>query len=177
MNKMTCAAMAMVLGLMSTAAMAQNAGGQEPPPPANQGEEMNRPDDRHGQGGGPGQEMRGSGEMRGQGQGQRGPGGGMPRPNPLDAQRVYLDVVERFGKLANDPEASAVAAVISANELMRPKGDDATIAYFETLLTQAKNPAVKRAIRLHLIDLYRKTQKSDKALAQVEQLIKEAPEK
>lgn len=98
-------------------------------------------------------------------------------PTPFDNQRAYLDLVDRFTRLSHDPETAAVAAVIMANELMRPKGAEATIAYFTKIMPDAKSDAVRRAIRLHLIDLYRASGQADKALAEVEQLIKEAPAK
>lgn len=194
----TTAAMSLAFGLLvPMAALAQDAGGPAvpPPPPGGQDGGLTQPADNAGgsgmmlppggpreQGqmrpGGPrGQDGMQPGGPRGQGAipqaGQRGPGG----VTAYDNQRAYLELVERFSKLSHDPETAAIAAVFSANELMRPKGDEAAIAYFNKLLPETKNEAVKRAIRLHLIDLYRAAHQPDKALAEVEQLIKDAPEK
>lgn len=120
------------------------------------------------------------GERDQMGQGGRGSGPGQGdrmMPTPFDNQRAYLDLVDRFTRLSHDPETAGVAAVITANELMRPRGAEAAIAYFTKILPDAGSLAVRRAIRLHLIDLYRTSGQADKALAVIEQLIKGDPEK
>lgn len=196
-----CAAGTMWTLLVPMAAFGQQGGPGAPPPPLPGGQDnMTQPAD---DGGGPGilppppgggqggpRGMQGGPRDHGQPRmgvgrdqmglaGGRGPGmpGDRMNPTPFDNQRAYLDLVDRFTRLSHDPETAGVAAVITANELMRPKGADAAIAYFTKILPDVKSEAVKRAIRLHLIDLYRTSGQVDKALAEIEQLIKAAPEK
>lgn len=194
-SMVACAAGAMLTLLVPMSATAQQADGPRMPPPGGRGggdvaqedrggPDMPPPPDQAGLRGGerggpqgPGMPAGGPRALPGRGQGSSGGPGGMMMPTPFDSQRGYLDLVERFSKLSHDPESAGVAAVIAANELMRPKGDEATIAYFNKLLPQVKNEAVKRAIRIHLIDLYRGSKQPDKALAEVEILVKEAPDK
>lgn len=200
-----CAAGAMLTLLVPMAAFGQQRdggpGAPPPPPPGGQGNMAQPPDDGGGRdmpppppGGGQGGPRGMQGGPRdpaqprqggGRDQGGRGPGGSWPGPGPgdrmmqtpFDNQRAYLDLVDRFTRLSHDPETAGVAAVITANELMRPKGAEAAIAYFTKILPDVKSEAVRRAIRLHLIDLYRTSGQADKALAEIDQLIKAAPEK
>jgi len=85
--------------------------------------------------------------------------------------RGYIDLVEQYSKLASDETATGVSAVITAADILRPRGSEAATAYFEKLLPDAANPAVARAIRLQLIDLYRQSNQPEKALEQAEMLI------
>ena len=52
---------------------------------------------------------------------------------------------------------------------------DAAIAYFEKTLPEAKSPAVQRAIRLQLVDLYKAVGKQDQALDQLKTLMTAEP--
>lgn len=93
----------------------------------------------------------------------------------LDMVRGYLDIVDRYTRLARDPVAAGVAAVVSANEVLKAKGTDAAIAYFTKLLPDVKNDAVKAAIRLQLVELYKSAGQQDKALDQLQEMIVSAP--
>lgn len=111
-----------------------------------------------------------------------GPGGrdGAGRPgNPLMMQvelmRNWLDLIDRYARLSRDPVSSAVAAVVSADDLMRSKPPEEAIAFFNKMLDEAKNDTVKRAIRLQLAELYGKANQPDKALEHLRKLMTETP--
>ena len=93
----------------------------------------------------------------------------------LDRMRNWLDTVERYVRLARNPIDSAVAAVITANDILRPKGPDAAIDYFQKILPTTKNDAVQRAIRLQLIELYKAKNQPEQALEQLQSLMTAAP--
>ena len=93
------------------------------------------------------------------------------RNQRFDAIRGYLDIVDRFGRMARDPAMSGIAAVVSANDILRPRGTDAAIEYFTKLLPEVKTPAVQRAIRVELVDLYKAAGKQDQALEQLKMLM------
>lgn len=165
-------------GMMLTAALEQPADNDGPP---------DGPDGGH-KGGAGGREgprdhdgMRRGGMGMGGGMGgpsgPGGPGGG-PRdfraPSP-DMMGRYMDLVQRYGEIAKDPSLAGVSAVITANDLLRAKGHEAGIAYFKKLLPEVKDATVQRAIRLMLIDLYRRAQQNDLALQELEALIRNAP--
>lgn len=105
-------------------------------------------------------------EMRG----QSGVGGAQ-----LDAMRNYLDVFDRYSRLSRDPTASGVAAVVTAGEILRARGADSAIAYFNKVMPDVKNESVQRAIRLQLIELYKMSGQQDKALEQLQSLMTSAP--
>jgi len=93
----------------------------------------------------------------------------------LDRMRGYIEVVDRFSRLARDPASSGVAAVITASDMLKARGADAAINWFNQQLPQVKNEAVQRAIRIQLIDLYKSSGQQDKALEQMSQLMTSAP--
>lgn len=101
-----------------------------------------------------------------------GPGGAPPRPGPFEQMRNYLELVDRYSKIANDPSTAGVAAVISTADILRPQGPKAIIEHFQKLLPDVKDPAVERAIRLQLADMYRQTQEPALAIEQLSHLIK-----
>ena len=112
--------------------------------------------------------------MRGQGlggPGMGGPGGGDRRMDQIDTLRGYFGVVEAFTRLSRDPTQAGIAAVISAGDILKPRGTDAGIDYFNKLLPETKNPAVQRAIRVQLAELYKQAGKQDEALKQLRELI------
>jgi hypothetical protein len=148
--------------------VAQDHGGGKGPPPG----------DRRGPGpGGPG----GHGGPDGAGGpgGPGGPDGGAQfRDVPMrqfDMMRGYIDLVDRFSRLSRDPSTAGVAAVISAADLLKPRGADAAIEYFNKMLPEVKSEAVQRAIRIQLVELYKNAGQQDKALEQLDVLIKGAP--
>jgi hypothetical protein len=98
-----------------------------------------------------------------------------PEMQRYELMRSYIDVVDRFSRLSRDPTSAGVAAVISAADLLKPRGADAGIEYFSRMLESAKSDAVKRAIRIQLTDLYKQSGQQDKALEQLTELINSAP--
>jgi hypothetical protein len=108
-----------------------------------------------------------------------GGGGGGPnysgyRPNPgigmtpvaaqVEAMRAWLELIERYTRMSRDPVSAGVAAVIGTNDLMRGRPPEEAIAYFEKLLPDVKDEAIRRAIRFQLIELYQKSGQRDRAL-------------
>lgn len=117
--------------------------------------------------------------------GGHGPGGrGGPdfpmdgrRPPTMDTQRGYMMLVAGYIELSKDSTAAGVASVLTAADVLRPRGNAAAIEYFNKLLPTVKDPAIDRAIRLQLVDLYRATNQSDEALKHLEMLITSEPTK
>jgi len=93
----------------------------------------------------------------------------------LDAMKNYLDVFDRYSRLSRDPAAAGVAAVVTAGEILRARGADSAIAYFNKVLPDVKNDSVQRAIRLQLVELYKMSGQQDKALDQLQTLMTTAP--
>jgi hypothetical protein len=89
--------------------------------------------------------------------------------------RGYLELVDSYTKIARDPTTSGIAAVINANDILKPRGQEAVISYFTKTLPNVKNEAVQRAIRLQLIQAYKDSGQQDKALEQMDALITGAP--
>jgi hypothetical protein len=140
---------------------------------------------QNGPGGGGGNERPGGGfrgprgDFEGGGRGGRGnfEGGpdnrrGGPAMQQYEMLRSYIEVVDRFSKLAQDPQAAGVAAVVSASDLLRQRGPDKAIGYFNKVLPEVSDPAVRRAIRIQLADLYKQTGETEKALEQLDMLMK-----
>ena len=143
---------------------------------------MAQPRPGGGPGGGPppGERGPGAGPREGRGPGMldddRGPGGGFggaadPYIARFDRLRGYLDAVDRYARLTRDPQNSGIAAVVSANDILRPRGADVAIEDFNRLLPEVKTPAVQRAIRITLVDLYKAAGKQDQALEQLKLLM------
>jgi hypothetical protein len=93
----------------------------------------------------------------------------------FDLMRGYIDLVDRIARLSRDPTTAGVAAVISAADILKARGADAGIEYFTKMLETAKSDAVKRAIRIQLIELYKQSGQQDKAMEQLTELINAAP--
>ena len=90
----------------------------------------------------------------------------------IDMVGGYLDVVEGFAELAEDPDASAIAAVINAKDMMGKGGEAGdAVEYFTKLLPEVKSPAVRRAIRIQLVELYKERDDTKNALEQSRLLI------
>lgn len=74
--------------------------------------------------------------------------------------RGYLDTVQRYSALSRDPADAAVAAVVTAADLLRQKGPQASIDYFEPILeelSRASDPAsgaAEAAVRMQLAEAY-----------------------
>lgn len=171
---------------------------REPPPPRDQrpapGGEAARPEPARDsdRGGGPGR-FDGGGQVRPDGVGRpdgrlRPPEGVTPEMirrymearamgggAQLDAVRNYLDVFDRYSRVSRDPTAAGVAAVVTAGEILRARGADTAIAYFNKVMPDVKNESVQRAIRLQLIELYKMSGQQDKALEHLQALMTQAP--
>ena len=93
----------------------------------------------------------------------------------IEQMRGWLDIVDRYARLSRDPVSAGVAAVIAADDLLRNKPPEQAIEYFSKLMTEVKNEAVQRAIRLQLVELYGKNNQPDKALEQLRILMLAAP--
>lgn len=128
---------------------------------------------------GPGREGRPERGPEGVG-GGRGPALGGPQ-HPMMAQiemmRAWLELIDRYVRMSKDPVSAGVAAVVSADDLMRAKQPSQAIEYFNKVLPEVKNETVQRAIRLQLIELYGKNNEPDKALEEIRKLMIEAPAK
>jgi predicted negative regulator of RcsB-dependent stress response len=88
-----------------------------------------------------------------------------------------MALVSGYVSLSKDPSAAGVASVLTAADVLKPRGNAAAIEYFNSLLPNVKDPAIERAIHLQLVDLYRATQQSDEALQHLETLITAEPAK
>lgn len=95
-------------------------------------------------------------------------------PGPLERMKNYLEVVDRYAKLAADPQATSIAAVITTIDILRPRGASAVTERLEKMLESEKNAAVQRVIRLQLADFYRQSNQPEKALEQLDALMKPA---
>ena len=98
-----------------------------------------------------------------------------PELAEIHVLKGWIDLVESYTKLAKDPVAAGVAAVDSASDMLKHKGNDQAIEYFSKLLSEVKNDSVQRAIRLQLVELYGKAGQPDQALEQLRVLIIQAP--
>jgi predicted negative regulator of RcsB-dependent stress response len=107
--------------------------------------------------------------------GMGGMGGMGPEMQKLEMLRGYIDVVDRFTRLSRDPASAGVAAVVSASDILKQRGTDAAIEHFTKVLPEVKNEAVQRAIRIQLVDLYKQAGQADKALEQLDAMMKAAP--
>jgi hypothetical protein len=91
-----------------------------------------------------------------------------PTERPEAAAIIFiLDVVERYARIADDPAAAGIAAVIQAREILRADGPEEAIEFFEEMLEETNLPAVRRAIRFQLVELHRETDQPDQAMDQL----------
>ncbi len=93
--------------------------------------------------------------------------------NTPDANAYIWFVEHSAAGVSKDAETSAVQAVIEAKDLLRSKEPQVSIDFFTKALYDAKSPAVKRAIRMTLYDLFKTQGQNDKALEQLQMLIVE----
>lgn len=89
----------------------------------------------------------------------------------MDTMRGYLELVTRYTELSRDETTAGVSAAVTAGDLLRVQGNDKAIAYFEQLIPATQNPAVVRALRFQLAELYKATRQNDKALEQLRMVI------
>lgn len=92
----------------------------------------------------------------------------------IEIMEKYLYLVDHMARLADNPTASGIAAVMRAGDVFKEHPQDA-IEYFNKVLPDVKNDSVRRAIRIQLADLYQKTNQQDKALEQLRELMVFAP--
>ena len=106
----------------------------------------------------------------GGGPGMGGPGGLGPM-RQFEMMRSYLEIVDRYSKISSDQTTAGIAAVVAAAEVLKPRGPEAAIDYFNKVLPEVKDPAVARAIRAQLAEQYKAAGQADKALDQLHELI------
>jgi hypothetical protein len=80
------------------------------------------------------------------------------------AMMGYLQLVDQYKHLTQDSTAAGVAAVVTAGDILRHKGPEAAIAFFEKTLPNVKSVSIRNAIHLQLADFYRASGNDDKAL-------------
>lgn len=83
--------------------------------------------------------------------------------------RDLLGVLDQYHKTASDPSATAIAALMGANDTL--KNPKASIEFLNKVRPKVKDPATRRAITFQLADAYKKTGDNEKALAEFEKLI------
>jgi hypothetical protein len=169
---------AVIVGMALSAIVAGSAIAQEGPGPGGRGPRPDGPEGRDRDGRGPGGDRDRDRDdrpgMGGFGMG-RGDGDGFMLPPQMRMFQGYMMMVEQSARMSRDATTSGVAAVIMAGDLMKKKGPEATIKYYTDLLSDVKDPAVERAIRFQLVELYKRTYQSDKALGELTRLITGKP--
>lgn len=93
--------------------------------------------------------------------------------------RGYLDTVQQYARLSSDPSNAAVAAVVTAADLLREAGPQASIEYFEPILRDIQRArqtdpglgAAEAAVRLQLAEAYQAVGRQTKALEVLRGLI------
>jgi hypothetical protein len=176
---------AFIVGMALSAMVAGSAMAQEAPGPGGHGPRPDGPEGRDGRGPGgdrdhgPGRDGDRDGDrpgMGGMGMGfGRGDGDGFMLPPQMRMFQGYMMMVEQSARMSRDESTSGVAAVIMAGDLMKKKGPEATISYYNGLLSDVKDPAVERAIRFQLVELYKRSNQPDKALGELTHLITGKP--
>lgn len=87
----------------------------------------------------------------------------------LDAITRVMDIIDQVTATASDPDAAAVSAVLSVEELAESDAEQAEM--LSGMLDDARSGTVERAIRMRLIDVYRHSDQPEKALEQVRLLV------
>lgn len=93
--------------------------------------------------------------------------------------RGYLDTVQRYSALSRDPADAAVAAVVTAADLLREKGPQASIDYFEPILAELErsgggdpaSSAAEAAVRMQLAEAFHAGNRDEDALRVLRTLI------
>jgi lipopolysaccharide biosynthesis regulator YciM len=86
------------------------------------------------------------------------------RMRQFEMFRGYMQMVDQYARIAHDPATAGIASVIRVADMLKARGPQPAIDYFEKLLPDVKNPAVQTAIHLQLGELYKATGAQDKAL-------------
>jgi hypothetical protein len=87
----------------------------------------------------------------------------------------YMDLIGQFARVVEDPANAGVAAVIYTDDILRTRPPREAIDYYQKLLPEVRDPAVRRAIHLRLAEHYRLGNQPDEALAELRQLITAPP--
>ena len=104
-----------------------------------------------------------------------------PGPTPMSWNqwvslfRDYMELIDHFSKVVEDSSNAGVAAVIYTDDILRTRPSREAIEYYQKLLPEVKDPAVRRAIHLRLAEHLRLSNQADAALAQLRELIIAAP--
>ncbi|MGD1278696.1 MAG: hypothetical protein ABR964_15900 [Tepidisphaeraceae bacterium] len=97
-----------------------------------------------------------------------------PATRNLSDVYTCVKLVERYAQIAKDADASGVAAVLEANELLKGKDPNVAIGYFQKMLYDTKSRAVQRAIRVQLAEQYKILGQTDHAMEQLQALMTES---
>ncbi|HZZ42547.1 MAG TPA: hypothetical protein VFE58_06395 [Tepidisphaeraceae bacterium] len=170
MKKRYASWMAMMLLLAGAGPiLAQAQGDDRPPPPRGEDNRPNPPSPR---------DDRDSRRPEDQDRVPVGRSGGVPvgeaAAPQVRAMMGYLQLVNQYKQLTADPTAAGVAAVVTAGDVLRHRGPDAAIAFFEKVLPDVTDSSIRNAIHLQLADFYRASGKEDKALEHLTALMTEA---
>jgi hypothetical protein len=94
----------------------------------------------------------------------------------LQDQATQAWLLDHFVAVTKDPDGAGVWAVEQSVDILKDQPAQSTIDYFQKMLYQTKSRAVQRAIRAKLVDLYRSTNRNDKAGEQLEALMTDSGE-
>jgi predicted negative regulator of RcsB-dependent stress response len=102
-------------------------------------------------------------------------------PGPEEGQKFvrlmsdYLQLADQVVDVASHREAAVFLALEGIFEVYEKRHDaPSAVTHFQRLLKEnSGNPTVKNLIRFKLKDIYKKTGQTDKALEQLELIIKE----
>jgi hypothetical protein len=83
--------------------------------------------------------------------------------------------IEQEASIAKDPEAMGIYAVQKASELMEDQPLESQTDFFQKMLFDAKSHGAQREIRMKLVELYKRGNRMDKAMEQIEALVTETP--
>ncbi|MEO0965145.1 MAG: hypothetical protein AAFY08_08490 [Planctomycetota bacterium] len=86
----------------------------------------------------------------------------------LEAVTRVMDIVEQMTEVAKDPDASAIAAIISVSD---HHDEREQVEFLEGVLQETSSETVRRAIRMQLIEVYKHSDRMDKAAEQARMLI------
>lgn len=86
----------------------------------------------------------------------------------LDAVTRVMDIVEQMTEVAKDPDAAAIAAIISVSD---HHDEREQVEFLEGVLQETSSETVRRAIRMQLIEVYKHSDRMDKAAEQARMLI------
>lgn len=80
-----------------------------------------------------------------------------------------IELINEYKEVADDPTSAGIAALFSIED--HAGSVDKAISGLEDILPDVKDPALRRAIRLKLVEFYGQKGENQKALAQIKLLI------